>query len=86
MGLFTNILKIGAMMDWASPVVNGVRKANGDGMIEFSDAEFKVADRIIRRHGGRGIDVTHELDWYQMVPRKNYDACIADLRKNGIDV
>jgi len=86
MGLFTNILKIGAMMDWASPVVNGVRKANGDGMIEFSDAEFKVADKIIRKHGGRGIDVTHELDWYQMVPHRNYDACIADLRKNGIDV
>ena len=81
MGLFTTILRIGSMMDWATPVVNNARKVSGFEVVGFEDGEMAEAERIIKRHGGKGLDVSWDGGWTMMVPEAEADECRRDLAK-----
>ena len=81
MGLFTSILKVGAMMDWATPVVNEAKKMRGHEVIGFTDDEMVEAERICKRHGGSGLDVSWDGGWTMMVPGNMADECRREIKR-----
>ena len=84
MGLLRTLLKVGSMMDWATPVVNIGRGMSGHKQIVFTDGDMAHAERILKKHGGKGLDVTYDGQWGMMVPDENLDAAIRDLKRAGI--